>query len=133
MLGGLKLGGVLFGSLYGGDLKDTTATFLELADAARRVEGDFILDGEILAMRGERVLPFAELQKRLGRREDDFFLREEVPVRFIAFDLLWLNGETQLDHPLRQRIAALDRQAMPAAFRLAPSPLVIFTYGITRT
>jgi DNA ligase-1 len=106
-------------TLYSRDLKDITATFLELADAARRLEGGFILDGEILGMRGERVLPFAELQKRLGRRGDDFFLREEAPVKFIAFDLLWLNGETQLDHPLRQRREALERLALPDEFRLA--------------
>src|SRR5437016_8892563 len=82
------------GALYSRDLKDITNTFIELADSLRKVEGDFILDGEIVAMRGEQVLPFAELQKRLGRREGDLFMREEVPIQYIAFDLLWFNGET---------------------------------------
>src|SRR5436853_455325 len=61
--------------LYSRDLKEITKTFLEVADSFRRAEGDFILDGEIVAMRGEQVLPFAELQKRLGRREGDLFMR----------------------------------------------------------
>src|SRR5437762_10439170 len=56
-----------------------------------------ILDGEILAMRGEQVLPFADLQRRLGRREGDLFLGEEIPVRYIAFDLLWRDGKSFLD------------------------------------
>jgi DNA ligase-1 len=82
-------------ALYSRDLKDITTTFHDVAEAARQIKGDVILDGEILAMRGEEVLPFAELQKRLGRREQDLFLREEVPIQFIAFDLLWLNGASR--------------------------------------
>ena len=46
------------------DLKDITTTFLELADSVRGSTDDFIIDGEIVAMRGEAILPFAELQKR---------------------------------------------------------------------
>jgi len=99
-------------SLFSRDLKDVTATFPELADAIGRMAGDFILDGEIVAMRGEEVLPFAELQRRLGRREADLFMREEVPIQFVAFDLLWLNQESLLSWPLRQRRKALE--ALPA-------------------
>src|SRR5439155_11957210 len=88
-------------ALYSRDLKEITPTFLELADAARKVSSDFIFDGEIVAGRGEEVLPFAELQKRLGRKEADVFMREEVPIRFVAFDLLWRDGESYLEHALR--------------------------------
>jgi DNA ligase-1 len=106
--------------LFSRDLKKITATFPELVDALAKGKGDFILDGEILAMRDGRALPFAELQKRLGRRESDLFMHEEVPIRFIAFDLLWHDGETLLDLPLaarRKRLEALHLGA--AAFQLA--------------
>jgi DNA ligase 1 len=100
-------------------LKDITDTFHDVAEAARQLTGDVILDGEILAMRGEEVLPFAELQKRLGRREHDLFLREEVPIQFIAFDLLWLNNVSKLNEPLSERRQQLQQFALPSGLRLA--------------
>lgn len=107
-------------ALYSRDLKEITATFLELADAMRGMAQDFILDGEVVAMRGDEVLPFALLQKRLGRREGDLFLREEVPICLVAFDCLWLDGTTLLARPLRERRAALESlQPMAAPLRLA--------------
>ncbi len=100
--------------LYSRDLKLITATFPELVDSLRHAPADFILDGEILAMRGEQVLSFGELQKRLGRRETDLFLNEEVPIRFVAFDVLWHSGETLLDLPLHARRARLEQLSIPS-------------------
>jgi DNA ligase-1 len=108
-------------ALYSRDLKEITATFLELADAARSVAKDFILDGEILAMRGNRALPFPELQRRLGRREGDLFLSHEIPIQFIAFDLLWLEGESFLNKPLRTRRQALEELSYFRAARITPA------------
>jgi DNA ligase-1 len=106
-------------ALYSRDLKDITNTFHDVADAARNLAPDVILDGEILAMRGDAVLPFAELQKRLGRREHDLFLREEVPIQFVAFDLLWLDGNSTLNEPLRERRRRLDQLEIPPGLRRA--------------
>ena len=108
-------------ALYSRDLKDISSTFPEIADSARGLGCDFVLDGEVLAMRGEEVLPFAELQKRLGRREADLFMREEVPISFVAFDCLWCNGTSLLDLPLRQRRAALEKIGpLPIGLRRTP-------------
>jgi DNA ligase-1 len=107
-------------ALYSRDLKEITATFRDLSDAVHGMDRDFILDGEILAMRQDHVLPFAELQKRLGRKEADLFMREEVPIKFVAFDLLWLGGDSYLDRPLRERRRALEAIApLPECLRLA--------------
>jgi DNA ligase-1 len=107
-------------ALYSRDLREITDTFFEITDAARQLPGDLILDGEILAMRGEQVLPFAELQKRLGRRQGDLFLGGEIPVRYIVFDLLWRNGRSFLDEPLRVRRQTIESLApLPSAFGLA--------------
>jgi DNA ligase-1 len=95
-------------ALFSRDLKDITATFPELADRVRGVTEDFVLDGEIVAMRGEEVLPFAELQKRLGRREGDLFMQEEVPICLVAFDCLWFGGTSLLNKPLRDRRSTLE-------------------------
>jgi DNA ligase-1 len=95
-------------ALYSRDLKEITQSFSDLSNTVRALPDDFILDGEIIAMRGEQILPFAELQKRLGRREGDLFLGEQLPIQFFAFDLLWRNGDTYLNKPLRERREALS-------------------------
>jgi DNA ligase-1 len=106
--------------LYSRELKPITVSFLELADAARKLGQSVVVDGEIVAMRGEQVLPFAELQKRLGRRGDDLFLRHEVPVQFVIFDLLWREGESLLESPLKARRQLLDAMTpLPTSLRLA--------------
>ncbi|MGH7946986.1 MAG: MBL fold metallo-hydrolase RNA specificity domain-containing protein, partial [Opitutaceae bacterium] len=94
--------------LYSRDLKRITGQFPDLARAARSLKGDFIADGELLAWREGRALPFAELQKRLGRKGDDFFLGAEIPVSISFYDLLWLDGRTLLKEPLRIRRGLLD-------------------------
>lgn len=105
-------------AIYSRDLKEISRTFPELAEAARKLPDDFIVDGEIVATRKEAVLPYAELQKRLGRREADLFMRDEIPVRFVAFDLLWRNGQKLIDAPLRERRQQLE--SLPSgAFLLA--------------
>ena len=55
----------------------------------------------------------------MGRREHDLFLREEVPIQFVAFDLLWLNGASKLNAVLRERRAELEQLALPSGLRLA--------------
>lgn len=112
-----KVGGRV--ALYSRDLRDITTTFHDVAESARTLPADAILDGEILAMRGEEVLPFAELQKRLGRREHDLFLREEVPIQFVAFDLLWCDGASLLNASLRERRAGLEKILAASPLRLA--------------
>jgi len=107
-------------ALYSRDLKEITDTFFDIVSGARHLPGNLILDGEILAMRGEQVLPFADLQKRLGRREGDLFLGGEIPVRYVAFDLLWRDGRSLLDEPLRIRRELLESMApLPTGFGLA--------------
>ncbi len=105
-------------AIYSRDLKEITRSFEELAEAAVRVEHDFICDGEIVAMRDETILPYSELQKRLGRREADLFLRDQIPVQFIAFDLLWRNGENLLEKPLAERRPLLE-ETVAGGFRVA--------------
>jgi DNA ligase-1 len=112
--------------LYSRDLNRITEQFPDLIRAAGEIDGDFIADGELLAWREGRALPFAELQKRLGRKGDDFFLGDEIPVSISCYDLLWLNGVPLLKEPLsarRERLAKLWASMNPrtaAYFTLAP-------------
>jgi DNA ligase-1 len=95
--------------LYSRDLNRITDQFPDLTRAAAEIAGDFIADGELLAWRDGRALPFAELQKRLGRKGgDDFFLGSEIPVSISFYDLLWLNGRSLLKEPLSRRRELLE-------------------------
>lgn len=87
---------------------DEVTEFPELVPPIRELPGELILDGEILAWRDNRPLPFTELQKRLGRKRLDMFLQHDIPVRYVAFDLLYQDGELLLSEPLTRRKVYLE-------------------------
>jgi DNA ligase-1 len=109
--------------IFSRDLRRMTDQFRELTDHARHFEADVILDGEIMAFEHGKKLTFFDLQKRLGRKHDgaDLFstASADVPVVFVAFDLLWLNGQSYLGRPLRERREALRGLKLPAGFQIA--------------
>lgn len=109
--------------LFSRDLHRITEQFPDLVRAARGLPGDFIGDGELLAWRDGRALPFAELQKRLGRKGDDFFLGAEIPVSISLYDLLWRDGRTLLKEPLATRRELLCRLLPPGQDRLVLAPI----------
>ena len=105
--------------LFSRDLKETTAAFPELTEAAPSLGHDVLFDGEVLAHRDGRVLRFFELQRRLGRKKVDADLRRDVPVVLVIFDLLWLDGRTLLDEPLTARRELLEGLGLEHPYLLA--------------
>ena len=106
--------------IYSRTLDDVTHRFPELETAARTLGRSVILDGEIVAF-SDRILPFAIIQKRLGRRVVSAKLLADAPVVFFAFDLLVLDGEPLFEVALRERraqLAAVLREATGDAGRL---------------
>jgi DNA ligase-1 len=99
--------------IYSRTLDDVTHRFPEIEEAARALGRSVILDGEIVAF-SDRVLPFAVLQKRLGRRQVTAKLLADAPVVFFAFDLLFLDGEPLFEAPLAERLLGL-RDALSGA------------------
>ena len=99
--------------LFSRDLKEITVSFPEVATATGRLDHRILLDGELVPFREGAVLDFAALQTRLGRVRPEPALLEKIPVVFVAFDLLHLDGEDLLEHPLRDRRTALERLALP--------------------
>ena len=80
------------GEIFSRDLRPITESFPEIAAAARKLGRSAVFDGEILAWEAGRARPFLELQKRLGRREPDFFLGGQIPVVFAIFDILLVDN-----------------------------------------
>lgn len=72
-----------------------------------------VLDGELLAWDpvAQRPADFALLQRRLARRRVSTALQREIPVRFIAYDLLELGGTDLREQPLHRRRAQLEQLA----------------------
>ncbi|HEX6084524.1 MAG TPA: ATP-dependent DNA ligase [Thermoanaerobaculia bacterium] len=92
--------------IYSRTLDNVTHRFPEIEEAARKLGRAAILDGEIVAF-SDRILPFAVIQTRLGRRKVSPKLLADAPVVFFGFDLLYLDGEPLFETPLRERLAKL--------------------------
>jgi DNA ligase-1 len=106
-------------ALYSRDLKNVSAQFPEITDAAAHVGADVMLDGEILAFHDGRVMPFHALQTRLGRVAPDAQVMASVPVIYVAWDVLMVDDEVLIDLPLRERRARLEALAAPHPLALA--------------
>jgi len=96
---------------------DITESFPELPSVLAGLPEDVILDGEIVAwsyLAAEsnepgRALPFSALQQRLGRKKVSEQMMRQVPVAYLAFDVLYARGELLLDRPWRERAQILDK------------------------
>jgi DNA ligase-1 len=99
--------------------------FPEIEQAALALPAGCVLDGEILAWDAEAAAPrlFTALQKRIGKLKPGPKLLAETPVRFMAYDLLELDGADLRETPLKQRRERLAEMlgGMPAALMLSPS------------
>jgi DNA ligase 1 len=98
-----------------------TERFPEVVSAARELPDGTVIDGEILAFRGEMPLPFAALQKRIGRLKLSPKVLAESPAMFMAYDLLEQGGNDVRELPLTDRRARLELLlAGKSGFRLSP-------------
>jgi len=101
-------------AIYSRNREDVTESFPELEEAFACVgetgAGALILDGEILGwdLDQARALPFAVLGQRIGRKRVTDEWRRQVPVVFMAFDLMYADGALQLHLPLRERRNKLE-------------------------
>jgi DNA ligase-1 len=105
--------------LFSRDLRDITGQFPEIVGAAGELPGTLVLDGELLGFRDGRVLPFLDLQTRLGRKSPSAAVLESVPVVYTAWDVLHQDGDWLLDTPLRERRARLDGLRLGGRFAVA--------------
>jgi DNA ligase-1 len=105
------------------------AAFPELLAAAGCLANGTVLDGEILVWPAgsDQPAPFAQLQRRLGRKAPGRKLLAEFPAAFVAYDLLELGGDDQRQRPLSQRRSALEDMLQGLA-KTTPTP----TAGLLR-
>ncbi|MCA9545467.1 MAG: ATP-dependent DNA ligase [Myxococcales bacterium] len=106
-----------------------TEGFPEIVQAARALPDGLVLDGEILALEslaGPAVQPrpFADLQRRLNRKRVGKTLLAQVPVGFVAYDLLEQGGRDVRSEPQAARRDRLEAALAAPPEGLLLSPLV---------
>ena len=80
-----------------------TEQFPELVEKIMSWEHDFVIDGEILAIKDSSVLLFNDLQKRLNRKNVTKKLLEDVPVGLFLYDVMEFNGEDIRERSMAER------------------------------
>jgi bifunctional non-homologous end joining protein LigD len=96
-----------FESRRGGDITSRYPELRGLGPALGSTAA--VLDGEIVAFEGERP-SFERLQRRMHVSNERAIRRltGEVPVVYVIFDLLWLEGHSTVELPYRERRKLLD-------------------------
>jgi DNA ligase 1 len=90
-------------AIYSRTMDEITHRFPELIGPLQSLPTDVIIDGEIIPADDEVILPFSELQKRLGRKNVGSQLLKTVPVALVSYDLLYAGGKVLIDQPLNER------------------------------
>lgn len=101
-------------------LEDVTSPFPEIVNASANQQDDFILDGEIVPFRNNKPLPFNELQRRLRRKNVDQSIINEIPVVYVAYDILYLNGSSTIKQILTKRKEMLEGLLLNEPMMKAP-------------
>ena len=95
-------------AIYSRTLDEISIRFPELHRPLSELPTDVIIDGEIITARGAEILPFSDLQKRLGRKTVGEDLLKSAPVVFVGWDLLYATGKVLIDEELQVRRARLE-------------------------
>ena len=94
--------------MYSRKLEEVTNALPDVVDLlAKATDHDVILDGEVIAIRDGRPMPFQTVLRRFRRKYGIEEIREEIRMIPNVFDLLYLDGETLIDIPLSERRSRL--------------------------
>ena len=101
---------------------DTSATYPELGGlAAALAPHSAVLDGEVVAFDERGGTSFQRLQRRMHVAHPPISLLADTPVSFVAFDVLWLDGELLVERPQSERRLVLDGMALKGrSWQVAP-------------
>ncbi|HEY6233392.1 MAG TPA: ATP-dependent DNA ligase [Pyrinomonadaceae bacterium] len=101
-------------AIYSRTMDEITHRFPELISPLNNLGVEAVIDGEVVPAQGDRILPFSELQKRLGRKTIGEELLRDIPVILVAYDLLYAAGRVLTDESLEERRKLLE-QIIPVA------------------
>ncbi len=95
-------------TVYSRRLENVTNAIPEVVDEIKRcVEEGVILDGEVIAVKDGRPMPFQHVLRRFRRKHEVARMMEKIPLQVYFFDILYRNGEL-IDLPLEERRRHLE-------------------------
>ncbi|MDD4137087.1 MAG: ATP-dependent DNA ligase [Methanoregula sp.] len=95
--------------LYSRRLEDVTAALPDvIGQLTGATDHDVILDGEVIAIKNGRPMPFQSVLRRFRRRHDIAEAQEAIEMVPNVFDILYLDGETLIDLPFSERRKKLE-------------------------
>ncbi|HLD78775.1 MAG TPA: ATP-dependent DNA ligase, partial [archaeon] len=102
-------------------LENITAQFPDIVELVQRSLKDSIVEGEVLALRNGKPLPFQELSQRIKRKHGIAAMAAAIPVQVNVFDATLLAGEQLFERTLAERRALLERalKPIPGKFQLS--------------
>ena len=104
--------------MYSRRLEDVTAALPDvIQQLLSATDHDVILDGEVIAIRDGKPMPFQSVLRRFRRRHDIAEAQEAIEMVPNVFDILWLDGETLIDLPFAER-----RKRLESAVKLFIAP-----------
>jgi DNA ligase-1 len=95
--------------LYSRRLEDVTAALPDVIEKLiTSTAHDVILDGEVIAIKDDKPMPFQSVLRRFRRRHDIAEAQDAIEMVPNVFDILYLDGETLIDLPLEMRRKRLE-------------------------
>jgi DNA ligase-1 len=95
--------------MYSRRLEDVTGALPDvISQLLGATDHDVIIDGEVIAVKGDRPMPFQSVLRRFRRRHDVAEATAEIKHIPHIFDLLYLDGETLISLPLSERRKKLE-------------------------
>ncbi|MEM4522546.1 MAG: ATP-dependent DNA ligase [Nitrososphaeria archaeon] len=88
---------------------EVSKQFPEIVEDLSKIGNDFILDGEIIAFKDGKPLPFSKLQQRLQRKYVDKQLIEEIPLVLFVYDILYFDNESVYKRTLVERKRIIEK------------------------
>jgi len=95
--------------MYSRKLEDVTDALPDVVETLNRATPhDVILDGEVIAIKDGRPLPFQTVLRRFRRKYDIEAMQKEFRMQPYVFDILYIDGKTLIDIPLQERRKHLE-------------------------
>ena len=110
-------------------LEDVTHQFPDIVKASKNIKADnFIVDGEAVGYdrKTGKSFPFQKISQRIKRKYDIDRMVKDLPVEVNLFDILFYNGESTLNKPLKER-----RKILEGIVRAEKGVIVLSTKLIT--
>ncbi|MCR4327822.1 MAG: ATP-dependent DNA ligase [Nanoarchaeota archaeon] len=114
--------------LFTRSLENVTNQFPEVIDYIKKfIRGEsFILDSEAVGYdkKTKKYTDFQKISQRIKRKYDIEKLSEKLPVEVNVFDVLFYNGKSELEKPLRERRKLIDKIVKSHPYKLITSKFI---------